>query len=100
MTGKKHHDPFLKIAAEFLALVIALGICAIFMQHKISSLLNMTMEQNVARQTASMAVLAESQFRQELMVLHNSMKFLETHPGAEDEMIAGLAQARGGAAVG
>ena len=100
MAVKKHHDPFLKIAAEFLALVVALGVCAIFMQHKISDLLNATMEQNVARQTANMAVLAESQFRQELMVLHNSMKFLETHPGAEDEMIAGLAQARGGAAVG
>ena len=96
----RRRDPFLKIAAEFLALVIALGICAIFMQHKIFALLNATMEQNVARQTESMAVLAESQFRQELMVLHNSMKFLEAHPGAEDEMIAGLAQARGGAAVG
>ena len=97
---KRHRDPFLKIAAEFLVLVTFLGVCAIFMQHKIASLLNTAMEQNVARETASMAVLAESQFRQEMMVLHNSVRFLDAHPGAEDEMIAGLAQARGGAAVG
>ena len=55
----RRRDPLLKIAAEFLVLVIGLGVCAIFLQHKITNLLTTTIEQIVARQTSDMADLAE-----------------------------------------
>ena len=44
------YSSILKVAVEFLVLVVGLGVCAIFMQHKITHLLNTTMEQIVARQ--------------------------------------------------
>ncbi|MBP5199956.1 MAG: response regulator [Schwartzia sp.] len=76
----RRRDPFLKIAAEFLVLVIGLGVCAIFLQHKITNLLNLTMEQIVARQTSDMANLAEEQFRRELTVLHHAANYITANP--------------------
>ena len=71
MANERRHrrDPLLKIAAAFLLLVVGLGVCAIFLQHKITNLLNTTIEQIVARQTSDMAILAEEQFHRELSVL-------------------------------
>ncbi len=82
----RRRDPFLKIAAEFLVLVIGLGVCAIFLQHKITNLLNMTIEQIVARQTSDMANLAEEQFRRELTVLHHAANYIVANPDRSDAM--------------
>ncbi len=73
-------DSLLKIAAEFLLVVIGLGVCAIFMQHKINHLLTITMEQIVARQTSDMAKLAEDQFRRELTVLRYAAETVSDNP--------------------
>ena len=78
--NSRRRDPLLKIAAEFLVLVIGLGFCAIFMQHKITSLLNLTMEHIVARQTMDMAFIAEEQFRAELSELRHAADYIETNP--------------------
>ena len=86
-----HRDSLLKIAAEFLVLVIALGVCAIFMQHKINHLLNMTMEQIVARQTADMARLAEDQFRREMTVLHYAAEYVAINPDRSRSILQKIA---------
>ena len=78
--NSRRRDPLLKIAAEFLVLVIGLGFCAIFMQHKITSLLNLTMEHIVARQTMDMAFIAEEQFRAELSELRHAADYIGTNP--------------------
>ena len=78
--NSRRRDPLLKIAAEFLVLVIGLGFCAIFMQHKITSLLNLTMEHIVARQTMDMAFIAEEQFRAELSELRHTADYIGTNP--------------------
>ena len=83
----RRRDPFLKIAAEFLVLVIGLGVCAIFLQHKISNLLNTTMEQIVARQTSDMANLAEEQFRRELTVLHHAANYIKANPDRSEAIL-------------
>ena len=70
----------MKIAAEFILLVIGLGVCAIFMQHKITALLTITMEQIVARQTRDMAFLAEEQFRREMADLRHAATYVTLHP--------------------
>ena len=84
--NERRRDPLLKIAAEFLVLVIGLGVCAIFLQHKITNLLNMTMEQIVARQTSDMANLAEEQFRRELTVLHHAANYIVSNPDRREAM--------------
>ncbi len=85
--SKRPRSPILKIAVEFLILVIGLGVYAIFMQHKITHLLNMTMEQIVARQAADIANLAENQLRQKLTILHYTAEQLEISPGHTNEIL-------------
>ena len=50
------------------------------MQHKITSLLNLTMEHIVARQTMDMAFIAEEQFRAELSELRHAADYIGTNP--------------------
>ncbi len=78
--NSRRQDPLLKIAAEFIVLVVGLGFLAIFMQHKITSLLNLTMEHIVARQTMDMAFIAEEQFRAELSELRHAADYIGTNP--------------------
>ena len=78
--NKHRRDPLLKIAAEFIVLVVGLGFCAIFLQHKITHMLNMTIEQIVSRQTSDMAHLAEEQFRREMTVLHHAANYIAANP--------------------
>ena len=83
----RRRDPLLKIAAEFLVLVIGLGVCAIFLQHKITNLLTTTIEQIVARQTSDMANLAEEQFQRELTVLRYAAEDIALNPDRSGDIL-------------
>ena len=71
-------------------LVVGLGVCAIFLQHKITNLLNITIEQIVARQTSDMANLAEEQFRRELTILHHAANYIASNPDRSDSIPGGV----------
>ena len=84
------YSSILKVAVEFLVLVVGLGVCAIFMQHKITHLLNTTMEQIVARQAEDMAHLAENQFRRELDVLHYAAEYMQANPDRSEDILKSI----------
>ena len=56
------------------------------MQHNVNNMLNATLEQNIARQTADMAVVAEERFAQELAELSLAANYLSEYPSEENEI--------------
>ena len=55
------------------------------MQYKVRNLLNITLEQTIAKQMADMSIVAEERFSRELAELHFAAKYLSQHQGQENE---------------
>ena len=56
------------------------------MQHKVSNMLKIALEQTIARQTADMAVVAEERFGKELAQLRFAAKYISAHPEQATEV--------------
>ena len=87
---------------RFSALIICLLAVGILMQHKVGNMLNNTLEQTIAKQTADMSVVAEERFSKELTELHFAANYLSTHPGRDTELnvLSELNKANSGVIVG
>ena len=88
LTGWSEELKFLnkKMIFQFSTLIIALVTVGILMQNKVSEMLNITLEQTIAQQTADMSVVAEERFEQELAELRVAANFLAEHPSRENEI--------------
>ena len=56
------------------------------MQHKVSNMLKIALEQTIARQTADMAVVAEERFGKELAQLRFAAKYISAYPDQATEI--------------
>ena len=91
-----------KFVIQLLGLIVALIAVGLLMQYKVSNMLNITLEQTIARQTADMSVVAEERFAQELAELNFAANYLSEHPGHDNELniVAGLDKNDPGVSVG
>ena len=65
-----------KFLIQSIFLIVSLLAIGLLMQNRISQVLNSTLEQSIARQTADMAVVAEERFAQELAELSFAARYL------------------------
>lgn len=74
-----------KIFVQCAALLFLLLCAGLFGRTAVSGLLNATLEKMVARQMSDMSIVAEERFAKELAELQVAAKYLEAHPGDENE---------------
>ncbi|MBR5381304.1 MAG: response regulator, partial [Oscillospiraceae bacterium] len=89
MTRKKgfFDDPFLKMALRFLALVLVLGLGAIFIHHKAHSILISTVEGIVGRQTRGVAIVVAEKLRNDLTLMQYAAAHIEKHPEVAEGVV-------------
>ena len=73
-----------KIIIQFSFLIIVLIMIGYLMRYNVTNMLNATLEQNIARQTADMSVVAEERFAQELAELTLAANYLAEYPANEN----------------
>ncbi len=76
---------FLKTVLSSAILLILLADICLFLDRRVTELLNETLEQNVARQAADLSLLAMERFDKELAALQVAADYLEKNSGVEAE---------------
>ena len=93
-------DPYLSVLLKFLALVAVLGLCAILLQHKVTGLLNATLERTMIRQATEISLLVEERCRREFTELSFAANYLSQHPEAMDSILYQMSTEQEGVSAG
>ncbi|MBR4904547.1 MAG: response regulator [Selenomonadaceae bacterium] len=74
-----------KVIIQFLAVLMILVTTGFFLRFEVNDLLNATLEQAMAKQTADLSIIAEERFAKELAELKIVAKYLEEQPNMATE---------------
>ncbi len=93
-------DPYLSALLKFLVLAAVVGLCAIFLQGRITGLLNATLERTMVRNAMELSLLAEERSRREFAELEFAAAYISKHPEAMDEILGQIAGNQKGVSTG